>query len=450
MRQHDDVRTTAPAKPRPPQDAAAHRLLKLQRQAGNSAVTTLVQRDTATAVVWKIPADLLLPGLSPEAHSGDEAAAILNFAALQLHEQANSLDDVAGEQLHGMGRQLASEAGKFTGKPALAAGDPKYLTNYLNMAGTLAQRTVAAAAERALAAIEIPTTTATDGMRERLKEDMDEKAHQAYIGTNQDQLGKVLGMIAKTEAISGQVKEYTGKVQEVTKHLGALKTAAKIGDLAKSIQELNAKFAEQVAEAKSTVSLIREIATATGIDNTSNGTAMMEGVNAFQAGIGLVDKLMGTTLGKAVPVFGDLWNKWYKPMVDACIKSLKIIAGTDERQGRSLIVVEFLTNGAKMPNGAPKLGKYEESQNYFPGGQSVLTYLYGVRTGNRVPLDDHTKTFFLQRTDIFNVSEEKDKLHKGEWHLFSKNEDDNVASWVAAHIDKVWAMLYGDLGRYIN
>lgn len=367
-----------------------------------------------------------------------------------MHEQANSLDDAAAEGLRGWARQVTAQADKYAAKPALAADDPKFLNAFLDRAGQMARKEIAAAAERALAAIEIPTTTATDGMWERIKEDMDEKAHQAYIGTNQDQLGKVLGMIAKTEAISGQVKEYTGKVQEVTKQLGALKAAAKIGELAKSIQELNAKFAEQVGEAKKTISLIREIATAAGIDNTSNGTAMMEGVNAFSAGIGLVDKLMGSSLGKAVPVFGDLWNKWYKPMVDACIKSLKIIASSDERQGRSLVVVEFLTNGAKMPNGAPKLGKYEESQNYFPGGQSVLTYLYGVRTGNQVALDDQTKTFFLQRTDIFNVNEEKSKLHKGEWHLFSKNEEDNVASWIAAHIDKVWAMLYGDLGRYIN
>jgi hypothetical protein len=452
---HDEVRTPATAKPspakRPAEPPTGPKLLDLQRKAGNAAVTALVQRDTptATAVVWKIPTDLLLPGLSPEASTGDEVHSIISFASLQLQEQANSLDDTAAESLRGMARQMTAEAGKFAGKPTLDAGDPKYLTNYLNMAGQLAQREVAAAVERAVSTLEIPDGK-DDGMWQRIQEDLDEKAHQAYISTNQDQLGKVLGMIKKTEEISGQIKEYTSKVQEVTKHLSSLKAVAKVGEMAKSIGELNAKFAAQVAEAKKTVDLIRQIATAAGVDNTSNGTAMMQGVNAFEAGIGLVDKVIGSSLGKAVPVFGDLWNKWYKPMVDACIKSLKIIAGTDERQGRELIVVNFLTRGEKMPNGAPKLGKYEESQNYFPGGQQVLTYLYGVRSGNRVPLDDATKKFFLARTDIFNVNEKTDQLHDGEWHLFSANKQDNVSGWIAAHIDKVWAMLYGDLGRYIN
>ena len=38
--------------------------------------------------------------------------------------------------------------------------------------------------------------------------------------------------------------------------------------------------------------------------------------------------------GKAVPLFGELWSKWYKPMIDACVKGLRVLARYEERQGR--------------------------------------------------------------------------------------------------------------------
>ena len=111
---------------------------------------------------------------------------------------------------------------------------------------------------------------------------------------------------------------------------------------------------------------------------------------------------------------------------------------------------------ARDANGAPVLSHQAIVGRYFPGGQPVFSYVYAVRFGGDPPLTDEVRDFFLDRKDLLNVQEEKsDELSEGTWHLLSpgtwsrSGRHNNVGEWVASHIDKVWSVLYGDLGRSI-
>jgi hypothetical protein len=94
------------------------------------------------------------------------------------------------------------------------------------------------------------------------------------------------------------------------------------------------------------------------ITSTANGTAMMTGIKQFSAGIDLVDKVIGT-FGKAVPLFGDLWSKAYKPMIDACVKGLGVIARAEELRGREFEVLDLMWPAARAPSsGTPTARRF--------------------------------------------------------------------------------------------
>ena len=97
---------------------------------------------------------------------------------------------------------------------------------------------------------------------------------------------------------------------------------------------------------------------------------MMKGVAQFAAGMDLLDKVIGKW-GKAVPVFGDLWSKWYKPMVDAAIKGLTKIAGLMEIKDREQVVGEWMiddSSGANRDaNGAPVHPQAVPGEGRVPG-----------------------------------------------------------------------------------
>jgi hypothetical protein len=107
-------------------------------------------------------------------------------------------------------------------------------------------------------------------------------------------------------------------------------------------------------------------------------------------------------------------------------------------------------------NGAPILSHAALVGGYFPGGQAVFSYVYAVRAGGSPPLTGEVRDYFLDRQDLFNVQEEKaDELSAGSWRVLSPStwsrsgRRNNVEGWVAGHVDKVWGMLYGSIGRDI-
>ncbi|HLL69423.1 MAG TPA: hypothetical protein VK453_27455 [Micromonosporaceae bacterium] len=457
------------ARTRPAVGGRPDAVLQLQRDAGNRAVAatatgpgapsaTAGPTDAAPTVVWTAPADASPSGRPVSCHTGPEAAAVLRFLAARLRETGDSLDEAGTSALAGMAAQVEAEAQRYA-ETTLEPRDPGLLNGYVSLARSLAQQEVEAAITRSLPALALP-----DGdlaALEHALEQLAEQSHQAFIAASPDALAQVLTAIDKANALVGAVKEYAGKVQQVTDLLSGVRAVKTLGDLAKRVGGVAGSIAEQIASARKIIGVVHDVAVLGGITGTANGTAMMSGIRQFQAGIALVDKSIGR-FGAAVPLFGDLWSKIYRPMIDACIKGLKVLAKADERRGRMVELAGLLMMGAgdgaviRDANGAPVLSPGAVAGNYFPGGQPVFSYVYAVRQGGRPPLPAAVRDFFLDRTDLFNVREaENEQLSSGEWEIFSPStwsrsgRRDNVSTWVSQHIDKVWGMLYGDLGRYL-
>jgi hypothetical protein len=445
-------------------------IMALQRQAGNRAVSVAlavdgppVLREHATAtvaepVVWSAPADISPTGKPIPCRTGEDVARMLRIVAVDLEATGSALDEAGARALAGMAVQVRAEAARYAASPALKANDPGLLDGYLSLAHGLAHQQVQLAVARAVPLMDVPE----DGAKALTVslDDLTEKSHLAFIGGDKDALAEVIGLISKVQAVVDAVNGYADNAKKVSELLAGLKQVDRIGALAKKVTGLVGPIATQIGNAKKIVSVVHDVAVLKGVAGTGNGTAMMTSIAQFNAGIGLIDKTIGT-FGKAVPLFGDLWSKVYKPMIDGCVKALGVIARFEERRGREFEILDLMVaqgDGTlrRDANGAPILSPAAVRGRYFPGGQAVFSYVYAVRKGGEPALTDEVRDYFLDRVDLFNVKEEKaDELSGGDWHVLSpgtwsrSGRRHNVAGWVAGHIDKVWAMLYGDLGREI-
>jgi hypothetical protein len=421
-----------------------------------------VQRDqgdtaTATAVTWTAPADITVTGQPLVCQGGAEVAAVLSYLAAVLRQHGAALDSDADTALGAMAEKVDAESARYAATGSLDTSDPSYLTGYVQLAEGLLHQQIEAAVSRCLAQIVIPE--GDDAQFQSVLDDLAEESHQAYIGSNNSRLEGVLGTIEKISKLNGKIKDYSGKALKVTDLLKEVRQVGRLGELAKKINELSKEVGEQVESAKQIFEVARDLATLAGIDNTSNGTAMMQGINQFSAGIDLVDKTIGR-FGKAVPLFGELWSKWYKPMIDACIKGLNVIARHQERQDREFEILDLMVGESdgslhRDAIGAPILSAAGLASGAFPGGQAVFSYVYAIRHGGTPATSDTVRDYFLDRAEQFNIHQEDEKLEESSWKLLHAStwtrsgRSNNVAVWVGANIDKVWGLLYGDLGRYI-
>jgi hypothetical protein len=472
---------------------SARALLALQRTVGNGAVVNLVtkgvpgpdglrppletsdhvadapfvaQRQPQTgdasatqSVTWSASGDSTFDGKDVVCTDKAQAATVLLQLASLLRSQGEALDDSANQALSAMADQVTKDAQPYTSGGALEASDPGYLTGYVTIAQGLMHQQIEAAVSRCLSAITVPGSD--DESYQHTLDDLAEQSHRAFIAANKDALKPVMDAITVAQSLHDTIKGYTDKVKKVDTLLHELSGVAKLAEISEKVAKVNEGFGEQVEAAKSLFENAKNVATLVGIDGTSNGTATMESINQFEAGIALVDTLVGK-FGKSVPIFGDLWSKWYQPMIEACIKGLRVIAAQEEYQGRELELAGWFLQQAfgevkRDASGAPVLSDSAIQEKLFPGGQPVLDYVYAIRKGGAPQPSAEVRDFFLDRKDLFNISEpqKSDQLSEGDWSLlspstwFRSGRKDDVATWVPAHIDKVWGLLYGELGQYI-
>ncbi|WP_432947703.1 eCIS core domain-containing protein [Kribbella sp. CA-253562] len=440
-----------------------HDRSSVQRSTG-SAVVQREGAEGAEGAVWTVPADIAPLGLPMEARSGAEAGQLLKLTLGHIRDQAKTLDAEGEAALTAIVNELGTEVDKYSTKPSLEQGDPEYLNGVLRRSVSRAQQEIQAAVMRFVGKLEVPGGEDTSEL-DTLEDAYAEKLHLAFANSSQDDVAKILNLIAKGKALSGEIKSYSEKVQKVTKLAPGFGAAVKLTDVAKKVDELNKSFSEQLESAKKYVTIAQDVLTVVGADGTSNGTDMMQVIKQFQVGMKYVDSVAGSEVGKAVPFFGTLWNDLYKPLTNACINGLKVMAKADEREGRALAVWDMLRQemeGApRDANNAPVIPKELASKGYFPGGQAVFSYLHAVRGGRTPALPDVVRDFFLDRKELFNVEGETKAEHLQEsgpdtdWlpntveHWFRDWRTNNVSTWIRIHITRVWAMLYGDLGQHI-
>ena len=459
-------------------------VLRLQRGAGNAATAALVQpsgqgppgqrtprvqrepvpETTAASTGGRltIPATLLGGDHDQVVSDRADAASALSVVAAGLDERASTLDTDGETSLRGMARLTRAEAAKLASPGPLSPGDASYLNGFLTITASGEKQAVDSAVQRLVSLFEQAQPSPDDVTRiEGLEDDVAETLHQRFVARKKDEIKRLIELSEKVKSWNSKVGEYSGKVQEQSKKLEGIKGVADAAERAKQLKGMSKDFGEKVDKAKEILEVANDLATIAGVQGQPDGTEMMKGIAQFSAGIDLVDKSIGK-FAEAVPVFKDLWSKWYKPLTDACVKGLVKIAGLMEVKDREDVVGMWNiedTGGslARDTNGAPLIPRLYLAKGDFPGGQAVFSYLYCLREGRPTPaLSEDVKVFFLERRDIMNevASAASDEM-TADWKLLSpstwslKGRETNLVSWLTTHWETAWEMLYGRYGRYV-
>lgn len=489
----DRGRRKAPASRSPDDPDRRHWVLDLQQQAGNAAVASLLDRPApepspgggapivqrepagaapapaaateqgeATAASFTVPASLT--GAEADQVVTDRAAAkiALTLVALGLDDRAGDLDDAGEAALHRMAKLTRDEIPKVSTPGPLTTSDAAYLNGFLAITAAGERQAFENAVRRLVDLFGRSTPTAEDlAQIEALEDQLAEAMHQRFIANQDDELEQLAKLTGKIGSWNSKVGDYAGKVADYSKYLGDAKGLADVAARARQLKELSKSLGEKLGTAKEILEVANDLAVIAGAQGAPDGTAMMQGIAQFSAGINLVDKTVGR-FAKAVPLFNDLWSKYYKPLVDSCVKGLTKLAGLMEVKDRSDVVAMWNideTGGMleRDGNGAPIIPKLYIAKGIFPGGQPVFSYLYCLREGREPPpMPEAVKVFFLDRQDIMNaISEDRSDELTSEWELLSpstwssKGRRTNLVSWLAGHWPTVWSMLYGEYGRWV-
>ncbi|NJL87170.1 MAG: hypothetical protein HC886_16280 [Leptolyngbyaceae cyanobacterium SM1_1_3] len=403
-----------------------------------------------------------LTGFANDIRCNDRAptSAALKLIGLNLKEKALEFEDQHAQKLISMGNQAIAEAQKCEGEGALSASDVGYLNGFVGIIALGVEQIVQQSVNELMGQLSTflgaePSPEDIQRMQ-YLEQDFAEAMHQGFISRDTSKTKKLLELHEKVSGWNKKIGNYAGKAEK-----GANWTSLKtIGEYAKKAEEVSKLFGERLNKAKEVLTIAQDLATVVGVDGQGDGTTMMQGINQFAAGIQLVDKIVGSKFGKAVPVFGDLWSKWYKPMVDACVKGLSKIAKLMERKDRETEFGFWLVEGAQMKrdgNGAPLIDPLFIAKGTFPGGQAVFSYLWCLREGRDPPaMSPDVKKFFLAHSDYINSVQDsgKGKELTNDWELLSSStwstegRKTNLVTWLASNWSQMWAMLYGEFGYH--
>jgi hypothetical protein len=190
-------------------------------------------------------------------------------------------------------------------------------------------------------------------------------------------------------------------------------------------------------------------ATASAISAHGDGgkSTAQKGAAAIEAGH--AGAAAGLAAGAFVGISGAasmglIWSSLVGPQMNMALHALERLDDIAAK-GAHKNVEEWWREQAEKGGGPPLIPKEYLAQNWFPGGQETLNYMWAVFQGappERAPASV-TKFFYDNRK----------KLNEGggggeldtEWHAFSPNEVKNLKEWVVEHKTEVWGMLYGNL-----
>jgi hypothetical protein len=179
----------------------------------------------------------------------------------------------------------------------------------------------------------------------------------------------------------------------------------------------------------------------------SSKSSAQKGAAGIEAGSAVVTAGLaaGTFIGIAgAASMGLIWADLVGPQTEKALEALAHLdkfASNVARKSLQLWWADEALKGA----GPPIIPKEFLAQNWFPGGQATLNYMWAVFQGNapEIAPGEVTKLFYENRKK-FNEGHEGDELDT-EWHLFRANEVKNLKEWVQSHKTEVWGMLYGSL-----
>jgi hypothetical protein len=421
---------------------------ELQLERDSSSVNLSIQRDptpaaatppasptpTSAPVVWKPPFDL------PQASKKYEAGIRLLAVSQQLDELQESMGDLDHSQVEGANKGIKALLEPMRSEDALTQDDVNKLeiaSGFAKTAADSGRQAISGLISTALAQISIADTSDMDNLQENLDEEM----RKAFLqGTDTSRISQIKSAI-------GAIKEYKGHAEKVA----GWATKANILLKSTKLKEFLEAFGKRSKQLDTGLKYVGNVLDAAkfidGLLGDQGPGQSSNDIAKFETSIKGIDFAMG--FASAVPGLGQLWTYYYKPLTEACIKHLKYILRLQDEQKRDLTMVGWMTDEKKGrgPGGVPIIPP--SLMSAFPGGQSVLNYMYLLVNGGAATMTPEVETFFVTHKDLFNAGAEKKDEIDTEWHFFRKTTSPNLVNWIPRNVNTVWAMLYGNMQKNI-
>jgi hypothetical protein len=188
-------------------------------------------------------------------------------------------------------------------------------------------------------------------------------------------------------------------------------------------------------------------ASAIAAAHDSSKSSAQQAAAGIEAGTSTVSALLGAgaVIGlESAAGVGLVWADLVIPETKAALEALEHTDKLCSDIARKNVPgwYDQVVNGG----GPPVIPKIFLTQNWFPGGQDTLNYMWAAFQGSppeQVP-DEVTRFFYANRKKMNLEHSESDQLDT-EWHLFSANEVKNLNEWITSNKQEVWGMLYGSL-----
>jgi len=276
---------------------------------------------------------------------------------------------------------------------------------------------------------------------------LNEQLHNAFIEGSDDQIGEIRAVVDALLAYNSQVQQVLSFSQSIASRIGAAQTASALQRLAGG----STSVATLVGKIQNVLTAAHALATITGIDNQAVGDAQ-NSINQFEAAMDGIDLAMG--FAKAVPIIGQLWSSYYRPLINHIIVLLRQLFRDVDRLRRNQALAEWAMDNEGGGDSAPTIPVH--LIRYFPGGQPVLNFMYAVVNFGEGSPTPAVERFFMEHMELFNAGEQGTDLERDGWdwyNPFSWGEErqlTNLATWVQVNANTVWAMLYGDLPHSLS
>ncbi len=177
-------------------------------------------------------------------------------------------------------------------------------------------------------------------------------------------------------------------------------------------------------------------------------TSAQQGVAGVEAGTATVSAIIGGGILVGLQGAAGLGLVWADIILPETQAALSAVEHMDEVLGAGAVQsqAEWWQEAVQSGGDAPTIPQAYLTQNWFPGGQETLNYMWAVFKGS--PPDQApaavTKFFYDARKKM-NLNHSEAGQLETTWHLFSPNEVDNLKEWVVTNKEEVWGMLYGSL-----
>lgn len=288
-----------------------------------------------------------------------------------------------------------------------------------------------------------PDTSGLDQMEARIAEQL----HTTFINGAND------SAVASLRAGLDAINDYKSKADTVATWAGRVTSmvgASRINEMITRFStnsELLGQGLTRLRQVVQAADVVQSLATANHTDVGTNQHSLAQ----FRAAVDAIDLAM--SFASAVPLIGTLWSDFYAPMTRSILNMLEIIFNLQDRQGREMQMVEWMTNNSVDPSSgrAPRITP--GLQQYFPGGQPVLDFMYVLMNDGDPAVTPAVDSYFREHLGQFNAGlGDRDQLQTesdSTWYnplsWGSEERTVNLVSWLRQNGRTVWAQLYGDL-----